>query len=357
MAVGLLFSRPLLGLINTPEILMADSQLYLDIYVLGLPFVFYYNIATGVFSALGDSKTPFLFLAVSSTANVAVDVLFVTAFQMGVAGVAWATFLCQGVACALAMVVMLRRIRPMGQGQKSQAFSGVLFKRISLIAVPSILQQGFVSVGNIVIQGVINGFGPTVMAGYSASIKLNNLVISSLNTLGNGISNYTAQNIGAGVYDRVKSGFRAALKMVWLLCIPFVVLYFFAGRPFVTLFMEDPQGEALNVGVQFLQIVSPVYFLVATKIVCDGILRGAGLMRQFVISTFADLILRVGLSMILSAQMHSSLGIWLSWPIGWFIGMLLSVFFYARCSWNKKQRAVPADNSPRRGAPGGNSAR
>ena len=336
MAVGFLFSRPLLGLINTPEILMADSQLYLDIYVLGLPFVFYYNIATGVFSALGDSKTPFLFLAVSSTANVAVDVLFVTAFQMGVAGVAWATFLCQGVACLLAMVVMLKRIHPMGQGQKSQVFSGVLFKRISLIAVPSILQQGFVSVGNIVIQGVINGFGPTVMAGYSASIKLNNLVISSLNTLGNGISNYTAQNIGAGVYDRVKSGFRAALKMVWLLCIPFVVLYFFMGRPFVTLFMEDPQGEALNVGVQFLQIVSPVYFLVATKIVCDGILRGAGLMRQFVISTFADLILRVGLSMILSAQMHSSLGIWLSWPIGWFIGMLLSVFFYARCSWNKK---------------------
>lgn len=357
MAVGFLFSRPLLGLINTPEILMADSQLYLDIYVLGLPFVFYYNIATGVFSALGDSKTPFLFLAVSSTANVAVDVLFVTTFQMGVAGVAWATFLCQGVACALAMVVMLKRIHPMGQGQKSRIFSGVLLKRISLIAVPSILQQGFVSVGNIVIQGVINGFGPAVMAGYSASIKLNNLVISSLNTLGNGISNYTAQNIGAGAYDRVKSGFRASLKMVWLLCIPFVVLYFFAGRPFVTLFMEDPQGEALNVGVQFLQIVSPVYFLAATKIACDGVLRGAGLMRQFVISTFADLILRVGLSIILSAQMQSSLGIWLSWPIGWFIGMLLSLFFYARCSWNKKQRAVPADNSPRRGAPGGNSAR
>ena len=347
MAVGFLFSRPLLGLINTPELLMADSQLYLDIYVLGLPFVFYYNIATGVFSALGDSKTPFLFLAVSSTANVAMDVLFVTTFRMGVAGVAWATFLCQGVACALAMVVMLRRIHPMGKGQKSRAFSGVLLKRISLIAVPSILQQGFISVGNIVIQGVINGFGPAVMAGYSASIKLNNLVISSLNTLGNGISNFTAQNIGAGMYDRVKSGFRAGLKMVWLVCVPFVLLYFFVGRPFVTLFMEDPQGEALNVGVQFLQVVSPVYFLAATKICCDGVLRGAGLMRQFVISTFADLFLRVGLSMVLSAQLQSSLGIWLSWPIGWLIGMLLSVFFYTRCPWNKKQRAVPADNSAR----------
>ena len=135
--------------------------------------------------------------------------------------------------------------------------------------------------------------------------------------------------------------------MVWLVCVPFVVLYVFVGRPFVTLFMEDPQGEALNVGVQFLQVVSPVYFLAATKICCDGVLRGAGLMRQFVISTFADLFLRVGLSMVLSAQLQSSLGIWLSWPIGWLIGMLLSVFFYTRCPWNKKQRAVPADNSAR----------
>ena len=111
--------------------------------------------------------------------------------------------------------------------------------------------------------------------------------------------------------------------------------------------MEDPQGEALNVGVQFLQVVSPVYFLAATKICCDGVLRGAGLMRQFVISTFADLFLRVGLSMVLSAQLQSSLGIWLSWPIGWLIGMLLSVFFYTRCPCNKKLRAVPADNSAR----------
>lgn len=336
MGVGFGFSQPLLELIQTPEILMADSRLYLDIYVLGLPFVFYYNIATGVFSALGDSKTPFLFLAVSSTANVAVDVLFVTAFQMGVAGVAWATFLCQGVACVLAMVVMLRQIHPMGKGQQFQVFSGRLLGRISQIAIPSILQQGFVSVGNIVIQGVINSFGPAVMAGYSASIKLNNLVVSSLSTLGNGISNYTAQNIGAGAFGRVKSGFIAGLKMVWLVCVPFVVLYFFTGRPLVTLFMEDPQGEALDVGVEFLRIVSPVYFLVAAKHVCDGILRGAGLMRKFVISTFADLILRVGLSMVLSARLQSSLGIWLSWPIGWLIGTALSMIFYLRWSWNRK---------------------
>ena len=103
MLVGTLCCDSLLRLIKTPEEVFADSKLYLDIYIYGLPFVFLYNVATGIFSALGDSKTPFIFLACSSTSNIAVDILFVTAFNMGVAGVAWATFLCQGVSCVLAL--------------------------------------------------------------------------------------------------------------------------------------------------------------------------------------------------------------------------------------------------------------
>ena len=212
MAGGMLLCSSLLHLIHTPENVMADSRLYLDIYILGLPFVFYYNIATGVFSALGDSKTPFIFLAISSTANIAVDILFVTAFNMGVAGVAWATFLCQGVSCVLAMTVMLRRLGKIHPHEKAPLFSWDLLGRIALIAIPSTLQQSFISVGNIMIQGVINSFGSSVMAGYSASVKLNNLVISSMTTLGNGISNYTAQNLGAGKNQRVRDGFRAGLE-------------------------------------------------------------------------------------------------------------------------------------------------
>ena len=285
MVGGFLLSFELLHLINTPENVMADSKLYLDIYMLGLPFVFYYNIATGVFSALGDSKTPFLFLAASSTANIAVDILFVTAFQMGVAGVAWATFLCQGVSCVLAVVVVFRRFKTIETAEKVPIFSWHLLKRIAVVAVPSILQQSFISVGNILIQGIINSFGSAVMAGYSASIKLNNLVISSFTTLGNGISNYTAQNLGAHKFDRIHAGQRAGLKLVWLLCIPIAVLYFFGGRMVVSIFMDSPGGEAMNVGIQFLKIVAPFYFVVSAKLVTDGVLRGSGKMRQFMIAT------------------------------------------------------------------------
>ena len=191
MGIGLLGCDALLELINTPDEILADSALYLDIYVLGLPFMFFYNVATGIFSALGDSKTPFLFLAASSTSNIFMDILFVTAFQMGVAGVAWATFLCQGVSCILAMWVVAKRMMTIRTQRKPALFSWSMLGKISVIAIPSILQQSFISVGNIVIQSVVNSFGASVIAGYSASVKLNNLVITSFTTLANGLASPT----------------------------------------------------------------------------------------------------------------------------------------------------------------------
>lgn len=338
MAVGMIFCNGLLHLIKTPDAVFADSKLYLDIYILGLPFVFLYNVATGIFSALGDSKTPFLFLACSSLSNIGVDILFVTAFDMGVAGVAWATFLCQGISCVLALVVVFRRFRKIRTEGRVQVFSWQLFGSFAVVAVPSILQQSFISVGNIVIQSVINGFGPAVMAGYSASVKLNNMVITSLTTLGNGISNFTAQNLGAAKYDRIKAGFRAGLKLVWALCIPLVLLYEFAGKWLVYIFLESPTGAAMDTGVLFLRIVSPFYFVVAAKLVSDGILRGAGMMKKFMIATFTDLVLRVALAEILSRTALDTTGIWLSWPIGWTIAAILSILFYVTVKWGQKQQ-------------------
>ena len=335
MLAGVLCCDGLLRLIKTPAEVFADSKLYLDIYIYGLPFVFLYNVATGIFSALGDSKTPFIFLACSSTSNIAVDILFVTAFDMGVAGVAWATFLCQGVSCVLALLVVFRRFARIPTAGKSRCFSWSHFRRFAVIAVPSILQQSFISVGNIIIQSVINSFGAAVMAGYSAAVKLNNMVITSLTTLGNGISNYTAQNLGAGKYDRIRAGFRAGLKLVWALCVPLAALYVFAGRPLVHIFLESPTGEAMDTGLAFLRIIAPFYFIVSAKIVADGVLRGAGRMKQFMAATFTDLLLRVALAEILSRTALGTTGIWMSWTVGWTISMVLSVVFYASIKWER----------------------
>ena len=330
MAAGLAGCDALLALINTPAEIMADSALYLDIYVLGLPFMFFYNVATGIFSALGDSKTPFLFLAASSVSNIFMDILFVTAFDMGVAGVAWATFLCQGVSCLLALWAVARRMRSIPTEGRPVLFSWRMLGKIAVIAVPSILQQSSVSVGNIIIQSVINSYGTGVMAGYSASVKLNNLVITSFTTLANGISNYTSQNLGAAKPERVRQGYAAGVKLVWLICIPLAGAYFFAGRQLLYLFMSEPSAAALDTGILFLRIVAPFYFVVSVKLVSDGVLRGCANMVQFMVSTFADLILRVVLSVALSSTALGSTGIWLSWPIGWVVGTGLSLLFCLR---------------------------
>ena len=334
MLMGIWCCNPLLHLIRTPEEVFTDSKQYLDIYIWGLPFVFFYNIATGIFSALGDSKTPFYFLAVSSVSNIAVDILFVNTFHMGVAGVAWATFLCQGISCILAVLAIWIRLKKIPCQKKPVLFDWELLRKILVIAIPSVLQQSFISVGNILIQSVINGFGASVMAGYSAAVKLNNLVITSFTTIGNGISNYSAQNLGAGKYKRIKEGFLAGIKMVWCLCLPFCVIYLLGGKYLLLLFMEKDSGAALLTGRQFLWILSPFYFIVSTKLIADGILRGISAMCQFMAATFTDLILRVLLAFLLSDLTKSALGIWCAWPIGWTLAMIMSVFFYHRKTKN-----------------------
>ena len=333
MSAGLLFGDTLLHRMHTPDNIFSDSALYLRIYTIGLPFVFFYNIATGIFSALGDSKTPFWFLACSSVANIGMDILFITAFDMGVAGVAWATLICQGVSCLLAVWALFRRLRSIPSEGKSPLFSLPLLKRLASVAVPSILQQSFISVGNIVIQGVINDFGSGVIAGYSAGVKLNNLVITSFTTLANGVSNFTAQNLGAGKLARIRSGFRAGIRLVWALTVPLFLLYLLCGRFLVALFLETPTGEALDTGVLFLRILAPFYFIAAVKLIADGVLRGANKMGRFMAATFTDLILRVLLAFVLSAQLGAT-GIWIAWPIGWTIATGMSLCFYLRGEWH-----------------------
>ena len=330
MVSGLVFSDSLLQWIKTPEEVLAGSKQYLDIYLWGLPFLFFYNLSTGIFSALGDSRTPFVFLVISSLSNIVLDVLFVTAFQMGVSGVAWATFLCQGVSCVLAVITVLKRLRKFKSVGSAKWLDWMILKKFLSIAIPSTLQQSFISLGNIIIQSIINGFGTEVMAGYSGAIKLNNLVITSFTTLGNGMSNYTAQNLGAGKLDRIEDGFKAGLRLVWILCLPFAFAYFFFGRNLMEFFLKEPTQAALSSGFAFLRIVSPFYFVVAAKLVTDGILRGSGRMGQFMTATFTDLILRVILAFAFSGTALKSIGIWCAWPVGWTVATVMSLCYYRK---------------------------
>ena len=327
MLFGIVSANGILQFMSTPEAIYADSLLYMDIYIWGVPFLFFYNLSTGIFSAMGDSKTPFVFLAISSVTNIGLNLFFVAVLDMGVAGVAWATFLCQGLSCFLGMGTVLLRLKSFPK--VNTYFDTTYFKRFTQLAVPSILQQSSISIGTIIIQSGINDCGVAVTAGYAAGIKLQNMVISAFTTLGNGISNFTAQNIGAGKLERIKDGHKAGIQMVWTICVPVVLLYLFGAKTIIAFFIDQPTELALNAGSYFLYICAPFYFLISVKLATDGVLRGAGMMKEFVIATTLDLILRVILVKILVVP-FGYLGIWAAWPIGWVLGTSLSLWYYKR---------------------------
>lgn len=334
MTLGLVFCPLMLKGLQTPDNIFDDGALYLNIYIGGFLFLYLYNVCTGIFTSMGDSKTPLYFLIGSSVGNIVLDLVFVIVFHWGVAGVAWATFMAQGIACLLALLALKKRVSSIKTEGPIPLFSWRMLKRISLVAVPSILQQSFISVGNIFIQGMVNSFGSSVIAGYSAAVKLNTFSITSLTTLGNGLSSFTAQNMGAGKLERVKKGFRAGLCMAWLVAGVFVVVLWGFAEPMIHIFMEEEGGLAMETGVEFLRIVAPFYIVIAAKLTADGVLRGSGAMKEFMIATFTDLILRVIISYIWAGSMGPR-GIWLSWPVGWIVAAGVSAFFYIKGDWKK----------------------
>ena len=327
---GILLTPKLMELINTPEDIFSDSALYLKIYIAGFTFLFLYNVANGVFASLGNSKIPLYFLIFSSVTNVILDYIFVVYFNMGVSGVAWATFIAQGVAGVMSVATLLYHLKSLKTEKKAEIFSLEMLKRISKISIPSVLQQSFVSIGNVFIQGEINSYGSAVIAGYSAAIKLNTFAVNSLVTFGNSVSSFTAQNVGAGQFKRIKEGFKSGAVLSIITAIVFSVVYVAFSEILIGVFMEgDKSVLALTTGKQFLIIVEPFLCMIGFKVVCDGVLRGTGNMKYFMFATFADLVLRVILAFVFS-PIFGAVGIWLSWPIGWGLAVVLSFAFYKR---------------------------
>ena len=327
--VGYFTSGLFLILLGTDDLIFADSQTYLNIYVFGLLFLFIYNICTGIFTALGDGNTPLYFLIGSSLGNIGMDLLLVAVFKMGVAGTAWATFICQGICSILAFIVLVRRIKKINSG-KFKLFEWKMLGKISSLSIPSILQQSFVSVGQLFVQSLVNSCGTDVVAGYASAIKLNTFAITSFSTVGNSVSSFTAQNIGAEQYQRVRKGFRVGAVLCVGIAALFTIVYVVFSNELIYLFMDKTQGNteaAAEAGRQFLTIVSPFYLAVALKLTGDAILRGGGRVGAFMVTTFSDLILRVVFAFILKPHFGAT-GIWLSWPVGWTISGIISITLY-----------------------------
>lgn len=338
-AVGLLANNMLMRLMNTPNEVFRDGALYLRIYFIGLLFLFLYNISTAIFNGLGDSKTPLYFLIFSSLFNIVLDYVFVAILHMGVAGVAWATFIAQGISSVLSVVTLLLRLRTIESEGKSQWFEKELFLKMSRIAVPSIIQQSVVSIGQLLVQALVNSYGAAVIAGYSAAIKLDSFFKMTIISISNGVSSFTAQNAGARKLDRVKKGGLASVKMCLIYSILSVVIVRFLGNVMIGWFIsadtsDKISSQVLSVGTTYMNVVTLFYFACSVLLISNGIMRGTGYMCGFTVTTFADLTLRVAGAYIL-AHFIGYNAIWWSIPVGWTVGMCIALLFILKGRWKK----------------------
>ncbi len=306
-----------------------DCLGYLYIYTGSLPFVFLYNLGCGICSALGDSKSPFIFLVISSVLNIGLDFLFVCVFHLDVAGAAWATLISQAVSCVLTAFVLIGKLKSMRHEGKAKIFDKILLKELTVTSIPVILQQSFVSVGNFFVNKRINVLGEDATTGFTTAFKL--LVMANMGVVAmtNGLSNFASQNRAAGEYARIKKG--CAVVLIYSMATSVMFLTAFISFPeFLTrLFVQNEHltEDAMKYSVQFLTIVSCFLPVVCVKIVCDGAVRGSGGNLGFTISTFTDLVLRVMFVYILTDADWGFKGVCWAWAIGWSISMFIAVGF------------------------------
>lgn len=330
--IGLLCSKGIMMLMNTPADVLNMSVEYLNIYFLGLPFLFMYNVLSSMFNALGKSRIPLYFLIFSSVFNVLLDILLVTRFQLGVAGVAWATLIAQGISAVLSFLVFTRELKGLQCGDV-RVFDRAEFLSMARIALPSILQQSTVSIGMMLVQSVVNSFGTEALAGFSAAMRIESICIVPMAGIGNAVSSYTAQNIGAQKQERVVEGYRVANLMV-IVCAAVICLLLECFHRQLIMFFLGAEGtaRAVSTGRDYLIFMGWFFCLIGFKMSVDGLLRGAGDMKMFTVANLVNLSIRVILSVTLAPRFGIAM-VWYAVPIGWLSNWFISFMQYKTGKW------------------------
>lgn len=332
---GILTNRYILTALSTPDNIMDDAALYLRIYFTGLPFLFMYNILAAIFNSLGDSRTSLYFLIFSSVLNIFLDLFTVRVLCMGVAGVAVATVMAQGIAAVLSFLVLMKRLKSYEGEQK--LFDVPILGNMVKVAIPSIIQQSIVSVGMLLVQSVVNGFGSSVLAGYTAGMRLESICIVPMISMGNAVSTFTAQNIGAAKTERVKQGYRASYFIVGAFAVIICAVLLIFRNPLILMFLkENAGGEALDTGVSYLSFIAYFFVFIGLKASTDGVLRGAGDVFVFTAANLVNLAIRVFFAFMMASVIGVQ-AVWFAVPIGWTVNYIISGLRYLTGRWSRKK--------------------
>ena len=335
--VGLMLSGRILSGLNTPQNIMRDAMRYLQIYFLGLPFLFMYNILSSVFNALGNSRIPLYLLIFSSLLNIGMDLLFVGSFGLGVAGAAAATVLAQGLSAVISFCLLLHTLKEYAAEEKAVLFEFQILGDMIRVAIPSMLQQSIVSIGMLLVQSVVNGFGSSVLAGYTAGMRIESICIVPMIACGNAVSTFTAQNLGAGAAQRVKEGYHAAVKMVAVFAVIICTILTLFYKEIISSFLEAGSDEAaFATGNAYLSFIAFFFIFIGLKAITDGVLRGAGDVLVFTLANLVNLGIRVAFAFTF-APIIGVQAVWMAVPIGWAVNFLISFVRYLSGKWSRKQ--------------------
>ena len=290
---GFCFSHPMMSLLQTPADILDEAVLYLRVYFVGFPFLFMYNILSTMFTSIGESKIPLGLLMFSSVLNIFMDLWMVAGLGLGVFGAALATLIAQGISAVFSLLIFFSRMRR----YKSHFswFDGQELRSMLRIAVPSVLQQSTVSIGMMIVQAVVNPFGTQALAGYSATMRVENVFSLIFVSIGNAVSPYVSQNLGAKKNERIKKGYHAALVL----------------------------DLAYQVSGDYMRWLGYFFIFMGVKMATDGVLRGLGIMWPFLIANMVNLAIRLSVALICAPRFGIAF-VWLGVPAGWLANFLIS---------------------------------
>ncbi len=336
-AVSYVFAEQLLHIMATPQELMPDALIYMKLQCIGLPLVAVYNHVSSMLRALGDSKTPLYFLIFSCILNVGLDLWFVYGLSMGIFGAALATILAQLVAGVGCLIYAIRFNEYFRMGKEHFTPEGSMIWGSVRLGVPLSLQFSLIALSCMALQRVVNGFGPAVMAAFTATSRVEQLLHQPYGTLSTALSTYSGQNLGAGNFERIKLGFKKSIIMMTIFSLLMLPIIQFGGESIVKLFVNDP--EVIHYGAIAMQITSWFYIFLGLIYMTRGVLNGVGDAMFALINGVVEVIGRITIPVAMT--MIPFIGVWgIWWATGltWLVSAVFCVWRYV--SWKKKNRMV-----------------
>lgn len=334
MFIGIYSSKFVFELINLPDEVIPLAIDYFTIYSYGYIFFFGFQGMSAILRGLGDSKTPVYFLIASTIINIGLDLFFVLVLEWGVKGVAAATIIAQAGAFFTLVIYINRYHTFLDFSPFKMRFDRAIFKKSLQIGLPSGIQHTFVAVGFLALYRIVNMFGTPTIAAYAIAMRIDSFAVLPAMNFSAAITSFTGQNIGANKMDRLSAGLKSTLKMMSVVSVGITILAVSFAVPIISLFTNDP--EVIEIGKNYLYVVSPFYVVFAAMFIFMGLLRGAGdTITSMVITIFSLWVIRIPASYLLSIE-FGAIGIWWGIPSAWILGLGFSYLYYKTGRWKRK---------------------